>query len=173
MPGVGLAPWISTRSVWKRGFRSVAHCYSGCGIGEVIGITAATVILSFPILWVVVTTFALAYLFGYALTVGPLVQEGVGWGEAVLDGLVGRRHVVCVVVRRVVGRAAVLDDREDPSVHPVGVRDPHRAQDGRRDVVEVRVVDRDGLVDAVAGRDEDPVALVVPRLGRRREVSLQ
>lgn len=32
-------------------------------------------------------TFALAYAFGSALTVGPLVQEGVGLGEAMLDAL--------------------------------------------------------------------------------------
>jgi hypothetical protein len=36
---------------------------------------------------VVVTTFALAYLAGFGLTVGPLMQEGVGFGEAVEDAL--------------------------------------------------------------------------------------
>ena len=29
----------------------------------------------------------IAYLFGYALTVGPLMQEGVGFGEAMLAAL--------------------------------------------------------------------------------------
>jgi hypothetical protein len=74
-------------SLWKQGFRSTSHCYSGCGMGEVVGITAATIILSFPTFWVVVTTFALAYLAGFGLTVGPLMQEGVGFGEAVEDAL--------------------------------------------------------------------------------------
>ena len=78
---------IDSDSLWKKGFRSTAHCYSGCGVGEVIGITAATIILSFTTFWVVVTTFVLAYLAGFAFTVGPLMQEGVGFGEAVNDAL--------------------------------------------------------------------------------------
>lgn len=78
---------IDSDSLWKKGFRSTAHCYSGCGIGEVVGITAATIILSFTTFWVVVTTFVLAYVAGFAFTVGPLMQEGVGFGEAVRDAL--------------------------------------------------------------------------------------
>lgn len=78
---------IPRDSVWRRGWRSVAHCYSGCGAGEVTGVTLAAGILALGSMWVAAITFGFAYLFGYALTVGPLVQEGVGWGEAVLDAL--------------------------------------------------------------------------------------
>lgn len=74
-------------SIWKQGFRSTSHCYSGCGMGEIIGITAATIILSFSTLWVTVLTFTLAYLFGFGLTIAPLMQEGVGFGEAFTDAL--------------------------------------------------------------------------------------
>jgi hypothetical protein len=95
-------------SIWKQGFRSASHCYSGCGIGEVIGITAATVILSFPILWVVVTTFALAYLFGFAFTVGPLMQEGVGFGEAVEDALWSETPSITVMEIAAIGTDLLL-----------------------------------------------------------------
>jgi hypothetical protein len=112
---VGLAVyWYSGRtqldddSIWKQGFRSTSHCYSGCGIGEVIGITAATVILSFPILWVVVTTFALAYLFGFAFTVGPLMQEGVGFGEAVEDALWSETPSITVMEIAAIGTDLLL-----------------------------------------------------------------
>ena len=91
---VGLAVyWYAGRtqmdedSLWKQGFRSTSHCYSGCGMGEVIDITAATIIPSFSTLRVTVVTFALAYLFGVGLTVAPLMQEGVGFGEAAKDAL--------------------------------------------------------------------------------------
>jgi len=91
---VGLAVyWYSGRtqldddSLWKQGFRSDSHCYSGCGLGEVIGITSATIILSFSMFWVTVVTFSLAYLFGYALTVGPLMQEGESFVTAAKDAL--------------------------------------------------------------------------------------
>jgi hypothetical protein len=85
--------WITGRtqldsdSLWKQGFRSTSHCYSGCGIGEVIGITSATIILSFSVLWVIALTFTLAFIGGFALTVGPLMQEGVGFREATWDAL--------------------------------------------------------------------------------------
>ncbi|MBV0925893.1 DUF4396 domain-containing protein [Halomicroarcula limicola] len=78
---------LESDSLWKQGFRSTSHCYSGCGVGEVIGITAATIILSFSTLWVVALTFFLAFVSGFALTVGPLIQEGVGFKEAMWDAI--------------------------------------------------------------------------------------
>ena len=29
---------IRRDSLWRKGFRSVSHCYSGCGIGEIVGV---------------------------------------------------------------------------------------------------------------------------------------
>jgi hypothetical protein len=78
---------IGSDSLWKRGFRSTSHCYSGCGAGEIIGITLAQGLLGWGIVAVAGTTFAFAYLFGFALTVGPLMQDGVGFGEALRDAL--------------------------------------------------------------------------------------
>jgi len=78
---------IPRDSDWRRGWRSVAHCYSGCGAGEVIGVTLSAGILALSTLWVAAVTFGFAYLFGYALTVGPLVEDGVAWGEAITDAL--------------------------------------------------------------------------------------
>jgi hypothetical protein len=74
-------------SLWRKGFRSVAHCYSGCGAGEVTGIVIAAGLLALDTPVVVAITFGFAYLFGYALTVGPLMQEGVGFREAAMDAL--------------------------------------------------------------------------------------
>lgn len=72
-------------SVWRRGFRSVSHCYSGCGAGEITGVVIALGLLSLGNLYVALTTFAFAYVFGYAMTVGPLLQEGVPFEEAMRD----------------------------------------------------------------------------------------
>lgn len=74
-------------SVWRRGFRSVSHCYSGCGAGEITGVVIALGILSLGNLYVALATFTFAYVFGYALTVGPLLQEGVPFAEAMRDAL--------------------------------------------------------------------------------------
>jgi hypothetical protein len=76
---------IARDSLWRRAFRSVAHCYSGCGAGEVFGVTLAAGVLALSQFRVAAITFACAYTAGFALTVGPLMQEGVGFGEAVRD----------------------------------------------------------------------------------------
>ncbi|GAB7095623.1 hypothetical protein JCM30237_27770 [Halolamina litorea] len=76
---------ISEDSFVRRGLRSTSHCYSGCGIGEVVGITLAAGILLLNTAGVIATTFSFAYLFGLVFTIGPLMQEGVGFREAVSD----------------------------------------------------------------------------------------
>jgi hypothetical protein len=95
---------ISRDSLWRRGFRSTAHCYSGCGAGEVVGFVVLAGILAIGSTLVVTAgTFALAYTFGYALTVGPLMQEGVGFGEAMLDALYSETPSITVMEVAAIG----------------------------------------------------------------------
>jgi hypothetical protein len=76
---------IARDSLWRRGFRSVAHCYSGCGAGEIAGVFIAAGVLSLSTWWVAGITFALAYVAGFAMTAGPLMQEGVPLRQAMWD----------------------------------------------------------------------------------------
>jgi len=76
---------IARDSLWRRGARSTAHCYSGCGLGEILGVVITVGVLSLGTWWVAGITFLLAYAFGYALTVGPLMQEGVPLSTALWD----------------------------------------------------------------------------------------
>ncbi|WP_435334931.1 DUF4396 domain-containing protein [Haloarchaeobius sp. TZWWS8] len=76
---------ISHDSLWRKAGRSVAHCYSGCGMGEIVGVTIAAGLLALHTVGVAFVTFTFAYIAGFALTVGPLMQEGVGFREAVMD----------------------------------------------------------------------------------------
>lgn len=101
---VGLAVyWYSGRSqirrdsLWRRGFRSVCHCYSGCGAGEVTGVIIALGLLSMENLAVAAMTFAFAYVFGYAMTVGPLVQEGVSFSQAMWDAFLAETPSITVM----------------------------------------------------------------------------
>jgi hypothetical protein len=95
---------ISHDSLWRRGFRSTAHCYSGCGAGEVLGFALLAGLLALQsTLLVAAGTFALAYLFGYALTVGPLMQEGVGFGEAMLDALYSETPSITIMEIAAIG----------------------------------------------------------------------
>lgn len=76
---------ISHDSLWRKGFRSVSHCYSGCGAGEITGVVIAVGLLALGNLYAALITFSLAYVFGYAMTIGPLMEDGVPFKEAVLD----------------------------------------------------------------------------------------
>lgn len=101
---LGLAVyWYSGRrqiehdSLWRKGFRSVCHCYSGCGAGEITGVFLALGLLTLGNLYVALVTFALAYVFGYAMTVGPLVQDGVPLAEAVVDAFYSETASITVM----------------------------------------------------------------------------
>jgi hypothetical protein len=95
--------WYSGRtqidhdSLWRKGFRSVSHCYSGCGTGEVLGVSMAVGLFAFKTTGTAVLTFALAYFFGYLLTVGPLMQEGVGLREALWDAFYSETASITVM----------------------------------------------------------------------------
>lgn len=88
---------IAADSLWRKSFRSVAHCYSGCGAGEIVGVFIAAGLLSLGNWWTAGITFVLAYVAGFALTVGPLVQEGVGFGQALQDAFVSETASITVM----------------------------------------------------------------------------
>ena len=101
---IGLAVyWFSGRkqipsdSVWRRGWRSVSHCYSGCGAGEIIGVIITMGILGWATRPAAVATFVLAYLFGYALTAGPLIQEGMAIRTALWDAFTSESASIFVM----------------------------------------------------------------------------
>lgn len=88
---------IARDSLPRRAFRSVAHCYSGCGMGEITGLVIAVGLLQLSTPWVAGLTFALAYAAGFALTVGPLMQEGVGLRNAVWDAVLSETPSITVM----------------------------------------------------------------------------
>jgi len=57
------------------------HCLTGCSIGEVLGMVIGTA-LHWSNLTTVVTSIVLAFFFGYALTVRPLLRAGLPLGTA-------------------------------------------------------------------------------------------
>lgn len=88
---------IRRDSLWRRGCRSVAHCYSGCGAGEVAGVVIAAGLLALGNLQVALVTFVLAYVAGFAMTVGPLLQEGVGLRQALWDAFYSETASITVM----------------------------------------------------------------------------
>lgn len=57
-------------------FSATVHCLTGCAIGEVLGVMIGTA-LGWGNWETIVLAIALAYVFGYALTMLPLVRAGL------------------------------------------------------------------------------------------------
>ena len=87
----------------RRAFRSVAHCYSGCGLGEVVGLVIAVGLLQMQTTGIALTTFGFAYVAGFALTVGPLVQDGTPIGTALWDAVLAETPSITVMEVTAIG----------------------------------------------------------------------
>lgn len=101
---------IPNDNIWRRGFRSVAHCYSGCGAGEISGIFIAAGLLNLGNTWIAVVTFILAYLAGFALAVLPLMQDGESFKKAIKDAFYSETASITVMEITAIGVALYLSD---------------------------------------------------------------
>jgi len=66
----------TSSSLNRNAFLATGHCLTGCAIGEVLGMVIATS-LGWGGAASIVLAVCLAFLFGYALTLGPVVRAGV------------------------------------------------------------------------------------------------
>ena len=65
-----------TTDATRLAFQATVHCLTGCGIGEVLGLAGGTALgLSNAV--TLVLGIVLAYVFGYGLTLVPLVTAGM------------------------------------------------------------------------------------------------
>jgi len=55
---------IATDNLSRKGFRSVAHCYSGCGIGEILGVIISVGLFALGNFWATIITFSLVSRLG-------------------------------------------------------------------------------------------------------------
>jgi hypothetical protein len=94
---------IARDSLWRKGFRSVAHCYSGCGAGEITGVIIAAGLLSLGNTGIALITFAFAYVFGYGMTFGPLVQSGTPVKQALIDTFYSDTATIAVMEFAAIG----------------------------------------------------------------------
>ncbi|AGA90186.1 hypothetical protein Thimo_1392 [Thioflavicoccus mobilis 8321] len=94
---------IPRDDLWRRACRSTAHCYSGCGGGEIAGVFIAAGLLGLGNWWIARISFALAYVAGFALTVGPLIQEGVPTGRALADAFYSETASITVMEVSAIG----------------------------------------------------------------------
>ncbi len=92
-------------SLNRTAFQATVHCLTGCAIGEVLGLVIATA-LGWHDLPSVLLAIVLAFTFGYALTMGPLLAGGIGYRQAVRTALAA--DTVSITVMELVDTAIVL-----------------------------------------------------------------
>jgi hypothetical protein len=61
--------------------QATVHCLTGCAIGEVLGMVIGTA-MGFGNLATIALAVVLAFIFGYAFTLVPLLRSGLGWRVA-------------------------------------------------------------------------------------------
>ena len=91
----------STRSA----VRATAHCLTGCAIGEVLGMVIATA-LAWGNSASIAISVALAFVFGYALTLGPILGAGVPLRRAA--GLTVASDTISIATMELIDNAFLL-----------------------------------------------------------------
>lgn len=66
----------SNTSLNSLALSATLHCFTGCAIGEVLGLAVGTA-LSWSNTGTMVAAIGLAFVFGYAFTIRPLIANGV------------------------------------------------------------------------------------------------
>ena len=95
----------ATQSLNHTAFQATVHCLTGCAIGEVLGMVIGTA-LGWSNLATIVLAVALAFFFGYALTLIPLVRAKLGWGKAL--GLAFASDTASISIMEIVDNAIML-----------------------------------------------------------------
>jgi hypothetical protein len=93
------------RATWAAAASATLHCLTGCAIGEVLGMVLGTA-LDLHNAATVVLSIALAFVFGYGLTVRGVLRAGVGFGAAIKVALAA--DTVSIAVMELLDNAFVV-----------------------------------------------------------------
>ena len=90
---------------WSVAASATLHCLTGCAIGEVLGMVIGTA-AGLSNAATVVLAVALAFVFGYALTMRGVLRAGVGVADALKVALAA--DTVSIAVMEIVDNAIML-----------------------------------------------------------------
>lgn len=90
---------------WAAARQATLHCLTGCAIGEVLGMVIGTW-LGLGDAATVVLAIALAFVFGYALTVRGVLRSGLSVRAAVRVALAA--DTISILVMEIVDNAVIL-----------------------------------------------------------------
>jgi hypothetical protein len=86
-------------------FSATIHCLTGCGLGEVLGLVIANA-LGWSDVPSIALAVALAFFFGYSLTLWPLTRGGLSLGAAI--GIAFAADTLSIFVMEIVDNAIII-----------------------------------------------------------------
>lgn len=92
-------------SLTKVAFSATVHCLTGCAIGEILGMVLGTA-LGWSDLQTIVLAVILAFIFGYSLTLLPLLTSSVSFARAL--PLAFASDTISITVMEIVDNAVIL-----------------------------------------------------------------
>jgi Domain of unknown function (DUF4396) len=95
----------ATQSLNRVAFSATVHCLTGCAIGEVLGMIIGTA-LGWGDWETIALAVVLAFVFGYSLTMLPLLRSGIAVGAAVPVALAS--DTVSITIMEIVDNAIML-----------------------------------------------------------------
>jgi hypothetical protein len=90
---------------WSTAAQATLHCLTGCAIGEVLGMVIGTA-LGLHNVATVVLSVALAFVFGYGLTMRGVLRAGVGLRQALRIALAA--DTVSILVMEIVDNGVIV-----------------------------------------------------------------
>jgi hypothetical protein len=95
----------SDASLTRTAVQATLHCLTGCAIGEVLGMVISTA-LGLGSAVSIVISVALAFLFGYGLTLRPVLNAGIPFRRAA--GLALASDTLSITTMEIVDNAFIL-----------------------------------------------------------------
>ncbi|MDR8409704.1 DUF4396 domain-containing protein [Nonomuraea sp. 3-1Str] len=92
-------------ATWKAASQATLHCLTGCAIGEVLGMVIGTT-AGLHNSGTVVLSVALAFVFGYGLTMRGVLRAGVGFRSALKVALAA--DTISIMVMELLDNAVIL-----------------------------------------------------------------
>jgi hypothetical protein len=106
------------RALTSLAVTATLHCLTGCAIGEVLGMVIGTA-LDLSNLATIVIAVVLAFFFGYAMTIGPVLRSGLALSAAIPIALAA--DTVSITVMEVVDNLFMV---AVPGALDAGLGDP-------------------------------------------------